>query len=114
MIKVKRYDTAEHLTTKEHCKEYLIAAMEDDELTQELFYLVLNNIVRSAGIEEPARACGIDIADLRTRYADGTMPDFDTILKLTRALGVRLCAVPIEGAAAESSAAAEVPLSPAV
>lgn len=114
MIEVTEFDAADYLSTKEDCIAYLQAAAEEDDTTIDLFFAMMDDIVRSDGARESLNSAGLDAAELQAALAADIYDRFDAVVKILRALGLRLCVVPIEGSAAEDQAAAEVSLPPAV
>jgi len=90
MSKVETFswDAAEYLETKEDMAAYLEAALEEGDPS--LVAVVLGDLVRSKGMAQMADETGLHGEVLRqTLSADGN-PDFSTILKVVRALGLSL------------------------
>jgi len=85
-----RWDPVEHLTSEDAITGYLDAAMEEAGDDPALIAAVLGDIARARGILELAEKTGMTRAGLyRALSADGN-PSFDTILKVTKALGLRV------------------------
>ena len=83
-----RFDTADHLKTREDVVAYLEAVFEDGEPS--LITHALGVIARSEGMTDIARAAGVTRASLyKSLSADGH-PDFETVLRVVRALGLKL------------------------
>lgn len=87
-IKTKPFDVAEHLETQEDIKYFLQAATEDG--TPEEFIHALNTAARAMGMTEIAKQAGVTRASLYKSLAEGGNPHFDTIYKVTKALGCKL------------------------
>ena len=88
------YDVAEHLRTPEEMAAYLDAWLEDaaDDVTG--IARALGDIARAKGMSQVARDAGLSRESLyRALSADGN-PSFATVMKVARALGVRLHAQP--------------------
>ena len=82
------WDAAEHLETEEDVVAYLNAALEDGD--QALILAVLGDIARARRMTSVAREAGVARESLyRSLSADGN-PEFGTVLKVMRALGLRL------------------------
>ena len=84
------WDAAEHLETEEDMAAYLEAALEDGDPA--LVAGVLGDIARAKGMTEIAREAGLGRESLYKALVPGAKPRFDTVLRVARALGVRLCA----------------------
>jgi probable addiction module antidote protein len=91
-IQTTRYDNAALLKSPQDVAAYLEAALEDGD--PKVIAVVLGNIARAKGMTELARETGLGRESLyRTLSADGN-PEFGTVLKVVRALGLRLHATP--------------------
>lgn len=83
-----RYDTAEFLKTEEDMLLYLDACLEDGDST--LTTHALGVIARVRGMSQLARDTGISREGLyRALSADGN-PEFATVMKVIKALGMKL------------------------
>ena len=87
-LKTKRFDVAQYLETDEDIRLFLQAAFEEG--TDEEFIHALSTAARAKGMTEIARKSGLTRASLYKSLADGGKPRFDTIVKVTKALGCRL------------------------
>ena len=92
-IKTKTFDVAEHLEDEETIAEYLNMALEDPN--PEMLLLAVKNIARARGMTQLAQDTGLGRESLYKALSDGAKPRYDTVLKVVRALGVRLHAEPI-------------------
>lgn len=82
------WDPAEHLDTEEDAVAYLNAALEDGD--QALILAVLGDIARARRMTSVAQEAGVARESLyRSLSADGN-PEFGTVLKVMRALDLRL------------------------
>ena len=86
--KTKRWDPAEHLETGEDMAAYLEAALEDGDPA--LVAAALGDIARAKGMSQIARATGLGRESLYKALSPDGNPEFSTILKVVRALGLRL------------------------
>jgi probable addiction module antidote protein len=87
------FDSADYLTDEETIAEYLSAALEDPNL--DVLLVAVKNVARARGITQLARDTGLGRESLYKALAPGAKPRYDTILKVLRALGVKLHAEPM-------------------
>jgi probable addiction module antidote protein len=59
-----------------------------------LLLLALGDIARARGVAQVAKDAGLGRVSLYKALAPGAKPRFDTVLKVARAVGVRLIAQP--------------------
>ena len=82
------WDPAEHFETEEDVLAYLNAALDDGDL--HLIVAALGDIARARRMTIVAHEAGLARESLyRALSADGN-PEFGTVLKVLRALGLRL------------------------
>lgn len=86
--KTRRWDPAEHLETSEHMAAYLEAALEDGNPA--LIAAVLGDIARAQGMAQVARKTKLGRESLYKALSPEGNPEFATILKVVRALGLEL------------------------
>lgn len=92
--KTTPYDVAEHLRTPEEMAAYLDAWLEEAPDDAAGIARALGDIARAKGMTRVAKDAGLSRESLyRALSADGN-PSFSTVLKVARALGVRLHARP--------------------
>lgn len=88
--KTSPYDVAEHLRTPEEMAAYLDAWFEEAPDDAAGIARALGDIARAKGMTQVAKDAGLSRENLyRALSADGN-PSFDTILRVARALGVKL------------------------
>ena len=90
MEKIVRFDAVDYLDNEEMIAEYLTAAMEDPN--PDVFLAALSDVAKARGIARLARDTGLGRESLYKTLSPGAKPRFDTIVKITRALGVPLVA----------------------
>ena len=84
------YDVAEHLRTPEEMAAYLDAWLEEAPDDVAGLARALGDIARAKGLSHVAKQSGLSRESLyRALSADGN-PSFATVLKVTKALGLRL------------------------
>lgn len=88
--KTSSYDVAEHLRTPEEMAAYLDAWLEEAPEDAAGIARALGNIARARGMTQVAKDAGLSRESLyRALSAEGN-PSFATVLKVARALGVKL------------------------
>jgi probable addiction module antidote protein len=87
-IETHIWDAAEHLETAEDMAAYLDAALEDGDPA--VVVAVLGDIARAKGMTQIAREAGVGRESLYKALSTGGNPEFATILKVVRALGLQL------------------------
>lgn len=88
MVNVSRFDAAPYLDGEEMMAAYLAAAMEDPN--PDVFLTALSDVARARGMAQLAKDTGLGRESLYKTLSPGSKPRFDTIMKITRALGVPL------------------------
>lgn len=90
--KLLPFDLAALLDSDEAISEYLSQVLEDgdsDELIRALGY-----IAKARGMAQLAKDTGLGRESLYKALAPGAKPRYDTVLKVIKALGIRLHASP--------------------
>jgi probable addiction module antidote protein len=87
-LKTFPWDAAEHLETKEDIVAYLEVALEDGDSA--LIVAALGDIARSKGMTQIARETGLGRESLYKALSTEGNPEFTTVLKVLKALGLRL------------------------
>ena len=90
--KTRPWDAAEHLETEEDMALYLEAALEDGDPA--LVAAALGDIARAKGMTQVARSAGLGRESLYKALSAEGNPEFSTILRVVRALGLRLEVAP--------------------
>ncbi|RKY23880.1 MAG: putative addiction module antidote protein [Planctomycetota bacterium] len=91
-----RYDIAEHLRTPEEMAAYLEACIEESNGDAPFIAKALGDIARAKGMSQVARDAGLSRESLYKALSGERSPGFDTILKVTQALGIELHAAPLQ------------------
>lgn len=89
-ILTTRYDVAEHLRTPEEMAAYLEACFEEAGDDAAFIAKALGDIARAKGMTKVARDAGLSRESLYKALSGQRSPDFQTILKVMTALGLKL------------------------
>jgi probable addiction module antidote protein len=84
------YDVANQLRTPEEMAAYLDAWLADAPDDAAGIARALGDIARAKGMSKVARDTGLSRESLYKALSDTGNPSFDTVLKVARALGLRL------------------------
>ena len=87
------FDAAEFLKTPEEMAAYLDACFEEDAGDGVLIRAALNDIARAKGMTQIARDAGLGRESLYKALSSSGNPEFATIMKVMKALGLRLHAI---------------------
>ena len=83
-------DAARYLTDDVAVAEYMTAVLETED--PDLLLLALGDVARARGMAQVAKDAGLGRESLYKALSPGAKPRFDTVLKVAKALGVRLTA----------------------
>jgi len=89
-IELLPFDAARYLTDDVAIAEYMTAVLETDDC--DLLLAALGDVARARGMAQVAKDAGLGRESLYKALAPGAKPRFDTVLKVARALGLRLSA----------------------
>ena len=85
-----RWDVTEHLQTKEDVCLYLESAVDEDPGDGFLVRAALNDIARARNMTHLAQEAGMSREGLYKALSENGNPSFTTVLRITRALGMKL------------------------
>ena len=88
--KFTRWDSAEFLKTEEDIGYYLEACMEEAGDDPAFIAKALGTIARARGMSQVARDAGLSRESLYRALSGEGNPEFGTILKVAKALGLKL------------------------
>lgn len=91
-ITTSLWDASDHLNSKEDIIAYLEAALEDGDPS--LISAVLGDIARAKGMTKIAQQAGLGRESLYKALSHDGNPEFATILKVIKALGLQLHVIP--------------------
>lgn len=89
-IKLRKWDSAEHLKTDEDMVLYLQACLEEAGDDAAFIAKALGTIARAKGMTQLARETGLGRESLYKALSGEGNPSFATILKVMRALDIKL------------------------
>lgn len=90
--KLVPFDAARYLVDDATVAEYMNAVLETGDT--DLLLLALGDVARAKGMAQVAKDSGLGRESLYKALSPGAKPRFDTVVKVARALGVRLTAQP--------------------
>jgi len=85
-----RFDTVDYLKTPEEMAAYLDACFEEDPGDGSLIRAALSDIARAQGMTQIARETGLGRESLYKALGSNGNPEFTTIIKVMKALGLKL------------------------
>jgi|SRR5690242_13788738 len=93
--KITRFDAADYLDTEERQVAYIAAALEsgDADFVRDSLGLV----ARARGMGEIAKKAGLNRESLYKALGEAGNPEFGTVMRIVRALGLTLSAHPTSG-----------------
>jgi probable addiction module antidote protein len=92
MLKTTRFDATDYLDTEDRQVAYISAALEtgDADFVRDALGLV----ARARGMSEIARIAGLNRESLYKALGETGNPEFSTVMRIVRALGLTLTARP--------------------
>lgn len=94
-ITTRPWDSAEHIKTDEDIAAYLDAALEEAGDDPAFIAKALGTVARARGMTQLAKDTGLAREALYRALSPSGNPNFGTVLKVLRALGVQLHAAPV-------------------
>lgn len=89
-LKLSKWDVVDHLKTDEDMALYLDACMEEDPGDGSLIRAALGDIARARGMTQLAKDSGLAREGLYKALSPEGNPEFATIMKVIKALGLKL------------------------
>jgi len=89
-LKLKKWDSAAHLKTEADIARYWEACLEEGRDEPGFITTALGNIARARGMSQLARKTGLTREGLYKALSPGGNPEFGTVMKVIRALGLEL------------------------
>lgn len=94
--KLMEFDAAEYIKTEEDARLLLEACADEDPGDGSVIRAALNNIARAQNMSRLARDAGLNRVGLYKALSENGNPSFATVMKITRALGLKLRLEPVE------------------
>lgn len=85
---ITEFDASAYLDSEEAIAEYLTAALEDADPA--FFLAAVGDVAKARGMMQIARDAGLGRESLYKALAPGAKPRYDTVLKVLRAMGVKV------------------------
>lgn len=101
--KTKPWDASEHLDSEEMIFAYMNAALEDGDPA--LFSAALGDIAKARGMTAIAKETGLSRESLYRALSGDGNPEFATVIKVMKALGLQISVEPAEKAPQDCEAA---------
>ena len=98
----RKFDAADYVKTEDDVRGLLRAAAEEDSGDGAVIRAALRQIARTRNISALSRDAGLNRGNLYEALSDNGNPTLSTLLKLVRALGLRLRLDPVEGSARDA------------
>jgi len=89
-VKTTPYDVAEHIRNPEDAAAYLEACLEETDADSSFIAKALGDIARAQGMSQVAKETGLSRESLYKALSGERNPGFDTVLKVMKALGLKL------------------------
>jgi probable addiction module antidote protein len=91
-VKTRRFDAASYLDTEERQAAYIAAALETGDAA--FVRDALGLVARARGMTRLAKAAGMNRESLYKALGEKGNPEFGTVMRIVRALGLSLTAHP--------------------
>lgn len=88
--KTMKYDVADRLRTPEEMALYLDACIEESDGDAAFIAKALGDIARAQGMSRVAADAGLSRESLYKSLSGERVPDFSTVLKVMKSLGLKL------------------------
>ena len=92
----RKFDAADYIVTDEDVRGLLRAATDEDPGDGAVIRAALKHVARTRNISALARDVGLNRGNLYEALSEDGNPTLATLLKVTRALGLRLRLEPID------------------
>jgi probable addiction module antidote protein len=89
-VRLKKWDSAAHLKTEADIARYWEACLEEGRDDPSFITTALGNIARARGMSQLARKTGLTREGLYKALSPGGNPEFGTVMKVVRALGLEV------------------------
>ena len=87
-----KFDIEDYLDNEEMIAEYLNTVLEDGDSSD--LIVAIGHIAKAIGMTKIAEQTGMSRPSLYKALADGAKPQFETIMKVLKAIGGQICVKP--------------------
>jgi probable addiction module antidote protein len=92
-METTKFDIADYLDSEEMIAEYLNTVLEDGNSSD--LIVAIGHIAKSIGMTKIAEKTGMSRPSLYKALSDGAKPQFETIMKVLRAIGGQIKVKPM-------------------
>ncbi|WP_019039540.1 addiction module antidote protein [Psychroflexus tropicus] len=92
-METTKFDIADYLDSEEMIAEYLNTVLEDGNSSD--LIVAIGHIAKSIGMTKIAEKTGMSRPSLYKALSDGSKPQFETIIKVLRAIGGQINVKPM-------------------
>lgn len=92
-METSRFDIADYLDSEEMIAEYLNTVLEDGDSSD--LIVAIGHIAKSIGMTKIAEKTGMSRPSLYKALSDGSKPQFETIMKVLKAIGGQINVKPM-------------------
>lgn len=96
-LKTTKWDVTANLESEDKMAHYLDAVFEDGDPA--LIAAAIGDVARARGMTKIAKDAGVSRESLYRALSGDTRPEFATIMKVLKAMGLRMSVAPAEAAA---------------
>jgi probable addiction module antidote protein len=90
-----KFDIADYLDSKEMIAEYLNTVLEEGDNSDVI--TAIGHIAKSIGMTKIAEETGLSRPSLYKAFFEGAKPQFETIMKVLKAIGGQISVIPVSG-----------------
>ena len=92
-METSKFDIADYLDNKEMIAEYLNAVLEEGDNSDVI--TAIGHVAKSIGMTKISDETGLSRSSLYKALSDGAKPQFETVIKVLRAIGGQIKINPI-------------------
>ncbi len=92
-METSKFDLANYLDSEEMIAEYLNTVLEDGDSSD--LIIAIGHIAKSIGMTKIAEKTGMSRPSLYKALSDGSKPQFETIMKVLKAIGGQINVKPM-------------------
>ena len=100
--KYQKFDASDYVKTDADVRELLRAATDEDPGDGTVIRAVLKQVAQAHNMSALARDTGLNRSNLYDVLSEDGNPTLETLLKVTRSLGLRLYLEPVENSASSA------------